>query len=229
MFDPSAPFTNPIDDLDPLLSVVYLWGSVLTTDQELRARERPFLAHALDRLAQLEQRNSSPCTRPHALRLIQSHVLLANYYFFSGKFAPGRRHTADAVSLVLLHGFHKLRSPRGDDRSRAHLVRAAEFELALPAPADATEEGERTHCFWQVYVLDKTWAALLGCPSLLVEDGSPLTEIDTPWPLAMDEYVKVRVALTDRHGGADRSGYAGSATTRVWGRWTDDPEFCHHP
>ncbi|KIP07431.1 hypothetical protein PHLGIDRAFT_71064, partial [Phlebiopsis gigantea 11061_1 CR5-6] len=129
--------------------------------------------------------------RPDVVRLVQCHVLLAHYFFTDGQFREGRQHTADAVSLVLLHQLHKIRSPRGRDASKTHLVGVGVAHTAMPPPADLIEEGERTHAFWHVYILDKIWASLLGCPSLLVEDGSPATEIDTPWPLALDQYADV--------------------------------------
>lgn len=193
-YDPS--FSQTIDDPDPLLSVVYLWGAVLGTDEVQRRRQHSYLVRALQDVHSAEQRSLSARfggaeLRPDVVRLVQCHVLLAHYFFTDGQFREGRQHTADAVSLILLHQLHKIRSPRGRDASKTHLVGVGVAHTAMPPPADLIEEGERTHAFWHVYILDKIWASLLGCPSLLVEDGSPATEIDTPWPLALDQYADV--------------------------------------
>ena len=202
MFNPYAACPCPRDELCPLLEVVYLWGSILTTDAGARQKQSTFLNRALRRIVDAERikinaglgGQESPRSTLH---LIQSHVLLANYFFNAGQFSQGRRHTADAVSLVVSHRFHKIRSPRPHDASHMHLVRASDTDMVLPLPADLAEEGERTHAFWQVYVLDKTWATVLCHPSLLVDDGSPETEIDTPWPLAMNDYVEVSAKLCE--------------------------------
>lgn len=172
-----------------------MWGAALSSDEDLKARQSTYLSRALRQVSDLGQNSVSalntPAPRTNTLHIIQSHVLLANYFYNAGEFAEGRRHTADAVSLVLLHQLHKIRSPRPRDRSKMGLLHAAGVELAMRPPADLVEEGERTHAFWQVFILDKTWAALLGCPSLLTEDGSPGAEIDTPWPLAIEQYQDV--------------------------------------
>ena len=57
---------------------------------------------------------------------------------------------------------------------------------------DSIEEGERIDAFWQVYILDKAWAVALKSPSSISEDGLWGTQIDTPWPLRMQEYEQVR-------------------------------------
>lgn len=183
----AAPF-DAIDDSGPLLSAVYLWGAALAADEDLKARQSTFLARAEQQLADAGPSHAAHAPRPSVLHTIQAHVLLANYLFNAGHFADGRRHTAAAVALVLAHRLHKVRSPRPRDRAHMGLAHAAAAELALRPPVDLVEEGERTHAFWQVFVLDKTWAAVLGCPSLLVADGSPAAEIDTPWPLAAEQY-----------------------------------------
>lgn len=195
-YDPMAPFSQPSEGPDPLLSVIYVWGAVLGTNEVQRRRQSSYLVKALQDLRGAERRNLAARfggseSRLDVVRLIQSHVLLAHYFFTNAQFREGRQHTADAVSLVVLYQLHKIRSPRAPDTSKAHLVRAAVNDWALPPPVDLIEEGERTHAFWHVYILDKIWASLLGCPSLLVEDGSPATEIDTPWPLALEQYADV--------------------------------------
>ncbi|GJE90909.1 C6 transcription factor domain-containing protein [Phanerochaete sordida] len=186
VLDGYTPAFEPVDESDPLLAAVFVWGAALCADEDLKARQSAFLARALHQAA---SSGAGHMRRPHVLHAVQAHVLLANYLYAAGQFADGRRQTADAAALVLAHRLHKIRSPRlHQDRARLGLVHAADAELALRAPADLVEEGERTHAFWQVFVLDKTWAAVLGVPSLLVADGTLGAEIDTPWPLAAEQY-----------------------------------------
>lgn len=183
---------------DALLSAVYLWGTVWTFGDDLKAKQGFYLATALRHLSEITTSHSMDSdriasTKPNVLHLIQTHVLLANYLYHNGQFVDARRHTADAVSLVLSHRLHKIRSLRPADPSRTRFVRAAEAEFLMGPPADHMEEGERICAFWQVYVLDVTWAVVLGCPCLLVEDGSPDTQIDTPWPLAAGQWARVSI------------------------------------
>lgn len=237
ILDPYSLFPYAPDEFDHLLSVVYLWGAVLGTDGSQKMNRGRYLERALQKILKTEQTNTtagpdSHESRPDVVHLIQSHVLLANYFFHDGEFSAGRKHTADAVSLVVTYQLHKIRSPRPRDASKLHLVHAADAEMTLHPPADLLEEGERIHAFWQVYILDKTWATLLGCPSLLVDDGSPGTEIDTPWPLALEQYSQVSTRKsTQAYRIADQVPYAGHSPSRVWRVGPNDPnihlEACH--
>lgn len=195
MLNPFASPYSPFDDNDPLFPAVYLWGAVLSTDEDLKARQGVFLTRTLQSVVNSFSQATSfgtTSSRPDIVHLIQAEVLLANYYLHTGEFTDAHRHVSEAVSLVQLYRLHKIRSPRPSHHAQMHLIQAAAVEINLHPPIDLIEEGERTCAFWQVFVLDKTWSALLGCPSLLIEDGSPNTEIDTPWPLTMEEYTEVR-------------------------------------
>lgn len=195
---------------DPLLSVIYLWGATLITDAELRAEDSEYLTDAVQRISTAFQPTNYlllrmalgfnvDAQRPKIIHVLQAEVLLANFFYYEGRFVEARQHTASAVSLALSCGLHQLRPstapqpPRRDD-STLQLVPAAKLATQLPSPADLIEEGERISAFWQVYVLDKTWSHFSGMPSLLAPDGSPSTRIDTPWPLAMEHYAEVRVS-----------------------------------
>ena len=65
------------------------------------------------------------------------------------------------------------------------------LNLGCLGSLDPIEEGERIDAFWQVYILDKAWAVALKSPSSISEDGLWGTQIDTPWPLRMQEYEQV--------------------------------------
>lgn len=110
----------------------------------------------------------------------------------------GRQHTATAVSLVISYGLHKIASHVLSDASHMHLIPAADIEMSLPLAVDRVEEGERICAFWQVYILDKTWSAVLGRPSLLVDSGTISSAVDTPWPLATEQYVEVSICHPTR-------------------------------
>lgn len=180
------------DGNDPLLSVVYLWGSLLTNDEDIRARSSSFLDNATRRIS-AARLASNGFARPDVIHIIQAEVLLANYLFNAGLFAEGRQHVASAVSLALTYELHKTRSPRVTDASHMRLVPSADGDASLPPSLDVIEEGERICAFWQVYVMDKTWSIVLGRPSLLMETANSSTFIDTPWPLAMEQYGEVSV------------------------------------
>lgn len=63
--------------------------------------------------------------------------------------------------------------------------------VALPEPRDQIEEGERINAFWVSFAQDRVWAVVLGVPTAIFDvDG--VTQIDTPWPLDMDVYERVR-------------------------------------
>ena len=58
-------------------------------------------------------------------------------------------------------------------------------------PRDATEEGERINAFWTVFVLDRCWSVWMQSPSVLIDETSASTQVDTPWPLDLIGYEQV--------------------------------------
>ncbi|KZT10470.1 uncharacterized protein LAESUDRAFT_755967 [Laetiporus sulphureus 93-53] len=160
-----------------LLSAVCLWGARLSRDPALLAHEPVFLQRAVHSVA-------TALAHPpaHALvHAIQAEVLLANYFFTANRLLEGRYHCNAAVALVLSCRLNKLRAVL-DDAATAAAVRGVE----LPPPADAVEEGERINALWSVFILDKSWAVTVGSPSHF--NGSPGAQVDTPWPLDIEEY-----------------------------------------
>ena len=66
------------------------------------------------------------------------------------------------------------------------------ISVVLPEPQDQVEEGERINGFWTSYWMSRVWAVVLGVPSPVFDvDGA--TQIDTPWPLDMEVYERVRI------------------------------------
>lgn len=133
-------------------------------------------------------------TRGHdVLYVIQAEVLLANYFFFSGRFLEGRYHCGAAVSLALSCRLNLIGSSN-DSGTGLEIGGPVEFPaFSLPPPEDAIQEGERINAFWSVYMLDKGWAVALNSNSSISDEGPGRTEIHTPWPAPMEAYEAVGI------------------------------------
>ncbi|KAJ7180814.1 hypothetical protein C8R46DRAFT_886456, partial [Mycena filopes] len=181
----SPGFTN---SSSALLNAIYMWGAHLSpSSSELEARfKRKALQAAATELS------------PQASFLmftIQAEVLLAYYFFRTGRFLEARVHTGTAVALALGGGLHLVRSrnQRPDELAVLGIDTEADDETVhLRAPADAVEEGERINGFWAVFVLSRNLTVALE-PAARVGNGSVFdvregVAVDTPWPLEMEEY-----------------------------------------
>ncbi|KZT10441.1 uncharacterized protein LAESUDRAFT_755949 [Laetiporus sulphureus 93-53] len=177
-----------------LFGAVCLWGARFSRDPAVRAHEPFFLQRAVHSVA-AALAHPPTHTLVHA---IQAEVLLANYFFTANRLLEGRYHCNAAVALVLSCRLNKLRAV--PDPPAAAVTRGVE----LPPPADAVEEGERINAFWSVFVLDKSWAVVVGSPSHF--DGPPGAQVDTPWPLDIEKY---------EHGGIP-PGVQGSRTAEAF-------------
>lgn len=67
-----------------------------------------------------------------------------------------------------------------------------QIDLTLQEPRDQIEEGERINAFWAVFVMDRCLAVMLGPPLVISDIDAPGMHIDTPWPLEMETYERVR-------------------------------------
>lgn len=154
-----------------VLVAVYLWGLRLSKQPNLIAQEPVFLSRALKLTAK-----GLSSSHPHkVMHNLQAEILLAYYFFASGRFLEGKWHTAAAISLGL--------------SSSVHMVRSAHPQSPGPLPParDVVEEGERIHACWSALVLDKAWAvALSENPNLDHQHES--CAVDSPWPLEMEDY-----------------------------------------
>ncbi|KAJ7468768.1 Zn(2)-Cys(6) binuclear cluster domain-containing protein [Mycena latifolia] len=156
-----------------LLSTVYLWGVRLSNQPNLTAQEPVFLARAVN----LTSNGLSDTHPQRVLHTLQAEILLAYFFFASGRTLEGKYHTAAGISLSLSSSLHLIRS---ENHSSAGI---------LPPPVDAIEEGERIHAWWTVMILDKCWAVGLSEePGFAHRDN--LNIVDTPWPLEIDDYPK---------------------------------------
>lgn len=158
-----------------LRNVVYLWGITLSQDTQYTVREAVFLGRTLRSVhVALSSAHAQP---QYALAALQAEVLLANYFYHSGRLLEGKLHAGAAVSLALLCGLHQLHTPGGPATP-----------ALLPPPADAVEEAERIFAWWHTFVLDKSWVVALSAPAMIAETQEAGTAIHTPWPLTLDEY-----------------------------------------
>ncbi|KAF8881781.1 hypothetical protein BD779DRAFT_1675292 [Infundibulicybe gibba] len=166
-----------------LLSVTYLWGVHLSRSEPLLAHEFVFLTRALQHTA------TDPLgAHPHKiLHTLQAEILLSYYFFRTGRFLEAKCHSGAAMSLALGAGFHKIRSSTLSSPSTIGL--SSDSSVSLRPPHDEVEEGERINGFWNVTMLQKVVAVALEPPtSVCGALDAPGTQVDTPWPLDMEDY-----------------------------------------
>ncbi|KAJ7023359.1 hypothetical protein C8F04DRAFT_1134562 [Mycena alexandri] len=173
-----------------LLNAIYMWGAHLSSDDQ---RELHFKHKALQFVA-------TELTPVSFLYTIQAEVLLSYYFFRTGHFLEARAHTATAVALALGGGLHQIRSLNHPDIPVIEITEENEQGVHLPAPRDSIEEGERINGFWAVFMLQKNLSVALEPASRVngIFETSGM-QIDTPWPLEMNEY-KQGLLTSDIHG-----------------------------
>ncbi|KAJ7719016.1 hypothetical protein DFH07DRAFT_859675 [Mycena maculata] len=165
-----------------LMYAVYMWGAHLSGTQR-EHEERKFKYKAL----QYAATDLMPSHPQSFLHTIQAEVLLSYYFFRTGHFLEARAHTATAVALALGGGLHQIRSLHYPEVPVIQVN--PEHDIQLEPPADAIEEGERINGFWAVFMLQKNLSIALE-PAARVcgvfEAGG--MQIDTPWPLELEQY-----------------------------------------
>ncbi|KAJ6612523.1 hypothetical protein B0H10DRAFT_291673 [Mycena sp. CBHHK59/15] len=157
-----------------LLSSICLWGACLSSSEPLASQESSFLSRAL-RTATTALSSNHPLKVIYA---VQTEVLLCQYFLHKGRLLEAQYHLSLAVSYVVLGDLAKLRSSRA---SQSH-------GSSIPVPRDSIEEGELIRGFWTVVSLDKSWSAILNFPSNFIRGEDTPCNVDTPWPLEMEEY-----------------------------------------
>lgn len=155
---------------EALMNSVYLWGSKLSNVAGLRARESYFATRA----TQAASGTTMMTQATTVLHTIQAEVLLANYFFTTGRLLEGRYHTLAALALVT--------------GSRYHLLDVGTMG------GDTIGAGERIQAFWTVLAQDKMWASAMNTPPSICQGGRSNIQITTPWPLATVAYEQVCLA-----------------------------------
>ncbi|KAI0360718.1 hypothetical protein OH77DRAFT_1557092 [Trametes cingulata] len=164
---PGSP--GAVDEL--LMNAVYLWGSRLSSSATLRAREEYFSAKAVQAASSAILSAQSVAPVNGVLHTLQAEVLLANYFFSSGRFLEGKYHCLAAVALITASGLHQL-----------------DVAALAGAGVDSVSVGEKIHAFWTVYALDQAWSAAMNAPPSICQRGRTGFIITTPWPLASEAY-----------------------------------------
>ncbi|KAJ6555039.1 hypothetical protein DFH09DRAFT_1166181 [Mycena vulgaris] len=169
------PFGHPERPSNTLLSAVYLWGCVYSTQPNAPYTEDSFLQSALQTLP--KDIADFPLNPRLVVQTIQAQVLLSYYYLHSARPVEGRSHSATAVALALDAGLHTTSLPPQD----VDLPFPLGQTLLAPA-ADDEEMAERISAFWGVLILDNYWVAVQGSPSTI-----PSTlRLDTHWSVGSD-------------------------------------------
>jgi hypothetical protein len=167
------PIGHPSRPSSALLVCVYLWGIRLSDNPNLRAQEPNALSRAVQEVSGALS-SSHPQKEMHTL---QAQLLLATYFFSSGRLVEGQYHVSSASSLAMSIGLHH----------QYPLV-----NTTIPPSRDSIEDGERILAMWTVLLLDKSWALALDAPPNIpccIDDDT--VRIETPWPLEVQEYEKV--------------------------------------
>jgi hypothetical protein len=144
-----------------LRNAVYLWGIRLSRQQDIIAHEGIFVQRSLTNIQNaVSVLDRQPDGVPYVL---QAEVLLAYYFFDSNRVNDGQFHTTGAVTIARNYRYHKI------------------FSGQRASGPFTPEIKEKIKAWWQVFILEKSWASALGVPSMLIENDN-LTTIETPWP-----------------------------------------------
>lgn len=153
----------------------------------MQAYEPVFLGRALHHIS---TEVSFKLDRGQITHTIQAEVLLATYFFRNTRFLESEYHLKGAVSLVIAYDFHKIRSCQIGSSTLIGVSDNLE-KYPLP-PRDVLEEGERINGFWTVFCLERNFSIALRCACKAfgpLEDVC--TNIDTPWPVELNDYLTV--------------------------------------
>ncbi|THU94947.1 hypothetical protein K435DRAFT_860027 [Dendrothele bispora CBS 962.96] len=184
-----------------LIHVLFLLGSHLSTSPQITVFEPDFLSIAQGSVCHILSSSTSTVTDtsatsnyPHwkVLGAIQSHVLLAQYYFHTGRKLEGKYSVTIAIALVLGTRMHRIRSKEvifGQGQTQMTLGRDNHINgVFLSGPEtlqtqfqEEKEETQRINAFWTVLALNSRWAAVEGYGSSFPY-WKPAMRIDTPWP-----------------------------------------------
>ncbi|KAJ7759320.1 hypothetical protein DFH07DRAFT_1023444 [Mycena maculata] len=176
------PLGHPARPSPAVLCAVYLWGIHLSRAEPLVSYERVFIRRAQQHIATELSESSHPVHRIHT---VQAHILLSTYFLRNKQFLEAEFHVNGAVTLSLGYHVHKIRSSRP---SSPPLLGAPTSEVFLEPPRDDVEEGERIRAFWTVVFQQNNLIMTLTTANNFGILESPGLNIDTPWPLEINEY-----------------------------------------
>ncbi|THU87384.1 hypothetical protein K435DRAFT_867349 [Dendrothele bispora CBS 962.96] len=182
-----------------LIDIIFLLGSHLSTFPQVTVLEPEFLSIAQGSVSHILSSPVMPGTRstsshPHwkVLGAIQSHVLLAQYFYHTGRKLEGKYSVTIAIALILGTRMHRIRSEEvvsGQGQMQMTLCRdnytsgvfLSGSETMQNQFQEEKEETQRINAFWTVLALNSRWAAVEGYGSSFPY-WKPAMRIDTPWP-----------------------------------------------
>ncbi|KIK24767.1 hypothetical protein PISMIDRAFT_373909 [Pisolithus microcarpus 441] len=172
-------FTKPPSEQHhPVLTnAIFLWACYLSRPAPLSEHEYHFLSRALEALSDGLQRNQ------YILDVIQASCLLSLYFLSNGRAMEGSCHATTAASLAMQCGLHGVITGQTTFESSG-----AFSPCRLDQPKDAIEQGERILTFWQVFIIDRCWSAVLQKPAIIPDGPEGCLSVIMPWPQGMKEY-----------------------------------------
>lgn len=193
----AAPFGDHARPTPALLSVVYLWGVHLSRSDALLLQEHAFLTRAVQHVG-TDMIGSHPNRVVHTL---QAHILLAYYFFITGRYLEAKCQSGSAVSLALGAGLHKLRS--ANVTALPTLSVFNDHTVRLEPHRNAIEEGERINAFWAALTLHKIITVALDPITICGAMEAPIN-VDVPWPLDMEQYAQGQLGQDVRGNGTTK-------------------------
>lgn len=193
----AAPFGDHARPTPALLSVVYLWGVHLSRSDALLLQEHAFLTRAVQHVG-TDMIGSHPNRVVHTL---QAHILLAYYFFITGRYLEAKCQSGSAVSLALGAGLHKLRS--ANVTALPTLSVFNDHAVRLEPHRSAVEEGERINAFWAALTLHKIITVALDPITICGAMEAPIN-VDVPWPLDMEQYAQGQLGQDVRGNGTTK-------------------------
>ncbi|KAF5354474.1 hypothetical protein D9758_012383 [Tetrapyrgos nigripes] len=160
-----------------LVSTVFLIASHFTSYPQIADLEPVLLLKTKEQRSQLLFGTGTNHPGWAVLQNIQTHVLFAQYFLATGCNAEGKDSLANAVSLVLSAGMHRI-------GSEEHFAFVAAGPAEESSDTQASKEyNQSTSAFWTVLSLNSCWTAVE------TEDSKthfpywmPEFRVDTPWP-----------------------------------------------
>ncbi|KAG8884803.1 hypothetical protein FRB98_002162 [Tulasnella sp. 332] len=187
-----------------LTNAMMLMGCHLTFNPLWTIHEPMFLMRAREALL---------ASLAHSDRLFDfllASNIVAYYLYRTGRFLEGHHQTAGASRFAVSCGLHQIVSPVLEDNLEdpTRSVRASapwsvsDMSVRRPGsmlspPKDQYELGRRITAFWNTYLLDKLGSAITSLPGSLPDEADPLTEILTPFPRTLNEYLTGDVRSTE--------------------------------
>ena len=194
-------FTRPASEQHHscLTNAIFLWACYISRPGPLSEHESHYLNRSLEGLSDALQYHN------RVLDVIQASCLLSVYFLSNGRALEGSYHAAAAASLTMQCGLHGAIINRSVFESTGVMA-----PLQLEPAKDAVEQGERISTFWQVFVLDRCWSAVLQKPATIPDGPEGCLSIVMPWPQGMEEYESVSQSWIILLSITDDDTYSGS-------------------